>query len=91
MVLKTPQVSLNKFSQFVSSKEVITAGAVVFATPIVLKSAERFIRRIPFLKDNFTLGMVVMAFVMFLLSSMVSGIFRTIAIGVAAGMLIGPL
>ena len=87
-MLKTPTVSINKFSSFVASKEVLTAGAVIFATPIVLKSAEKFLQNIPFLKDNFTIGLVVMAFVVFLLSSMVGGIFRTVAIGVAAGLLI---
>jgi len=86
--MKTPQISVNKFTSFVGSKEVLTAGAVVFATPIVLRSVESVLKKIPFLNQNFTLGMVVMAFVVFLLSSMVGGIFRTVAIGISAGLLI---
>lgn len=86
--MKTPQISVNKFTSFVGSKEVLTAGAVVFATPIVLRSVEGILKKIPFLNQNFTLGMVVMAFVVFLLSSMVGGIFRTVAIGISAGLLI---
>jgi len=86
--MKTPQISVNKFTSFVGSKEVLTAGAVVFATPIVLRSVEGILKKIPFLNQNFTLGMVVMAFLVFLLSSMVGGIFRTVAIGISAGLLI---
>jgi hypothetical protein len=86
--MKTPQISVNKFTGFVGSKEVLTAAAVVFATPLVLKSAEGLIQKIPFLNQNFTLGLVAMAFIVFMLSSMVGGIFRTVAIGIAAGLLI---
>lgn len=86
--LKTPQLQLGKFTEFIKSKEVIAVGAAILITPVLLSTITAVVSRFPLLRDNFAIGLAIAAFVIFLISSMFSGMPRAIILGVAAGVLI---
>ena len=86
-----PQVNLEDFQKFVTSNEVVTVVSAVIVTPLTLSIIKRFIEKVPFLKDHFTIGLIVAAFVIFILVGKFtkqSTKLRSIGIGIAAGVLI---
>jgi len=86
-----PKVSVSKFSNFLTSKEFIAVGSAVVFTPLILTQVRSIVARTPLLQRNFTIGMVLVGFAIFLLAFMVSGFPRTILIGIGAGVAITAL
>lgn len=84
-----PKIKLDKFTEFIKSKEVIATASAIIITPMVMAAVTSLIGRFPVLRDHFSLGLGVAAFVIFVLSSMVgNGLIRAIILGVSAGMVV---
>lgn len=83
-----PQIKTENFQKFFTSNEFIVAGVSTLFTPIVLKSVEKLRQKIPFLKDHFTIGMFVAAFIVASLAYFLKGKFQVILLGIAAGLAI---
>jgi hypothetical protein len=66
----------------------IAVASAILITPVVMASVTSLISRVPFLRDNFAIGMIVASLVIFIISSMVGGIFRPILLGISAGVLL---
>lgn len=88
MVLKVPSLRISGFMDFLKSKEMIAVASAVLITPVVLATVTSLISRVPFLRDNFAIGMVVGALIIFAIASMVGGIFRSVMLGISAGVLL---
>jgi len=84
-----PKIKLGKFSEFLTSNEMIAVGSAVLLTPVILGTVTALISRFPVLRDNFAIGMAVAAFVIILLAGMVgAGFVRSVVLGLAAGVLL---
>ena len=90
-MVTVPKVSVSKFQSFLTSKEFIAVGSAVVITPLILNQVRSIVARTPLLQRNFTIGMVLIGFVIFIIAFMVSGFPRTILIGVGAGVAITTL
>jgi len=90
-MVTVPTVSVSKFQTFLTSKEFIAVASAVVVTPLILTQVRNIVARTPLLQRNFTIGMVLVGFVIFLIAFMVSGFIRTILIGVGAGVAITAL
>jgi len=88
MVLKVPSLRISGFMDFLKSKEMIAVASAVLITPVVLASVTSLISRVPFLRDNFAIGMIIGALIIFIIASMVGGIFRSVMLGISAGVLL---
>lgn len=82
------KLKLGGFSSFIKSNEMIAVASAVLITPIVMASVTSLLSRVPFLRDNFAIGMVVASIVIFILSGMIGGIARPILLGISAGVLL---
>ena len=91
--LTQPKVSLNRFMEFIRSREMIAVASAILITPILLGTITAIVSRFPLLRDNVAIGLAVASFALFLIAMMFSptGILRSIFIGVAAGTLITAL
>lgn len=90
-MVTVPKVSVSRFSNFVTSKEVLIAGASFVLTPIALSKINGKLGSIPFVGNNPTLALVLVAFVIFLIGSQMSGFVRTIIIAVGAGVFVSAV
>lgn len=70
---------------FLTSKEVIVAGAAIIGVPLLLSQAQNLIQKIPFLRDHFTVAFLLLGFIIAALATMVGGIFRIALLGIGAG------
>ena len=83
-----PKIKLDDFKKFITSPEIVAVAAAILITPLILAGVQNFIDSVPFLGDHITVALVLAAFVIFIISSKVGGIFRAILIGIAGGLLI---
>lgn len=84
-----PKFNTSKIVSFFTSENFVVALTAVVATPLVIRSAESAISKIPFLKDHFTFAFLLLGFIVSLLASMVpSGMIRAIVLGVGVGLAI---
>ena len=73
----------------VKSPEVVAVASSVFITPLIQPFINRFIQRIPFLRNHATVALVLVGLVIFLIASRIkSGLLRAVAIGVAGSLFI---
>ena len=86
--IKKPSLKIGGFTSFLKSNEMIAVGSAVLITPVVLATVTALISRVPFLRDNFAIGMLVGSLAIFIIASMVGGIFKPILLGVSAGVLL---
>ncbi len=86
--LKIPKLRLGGFMDFIKSKEMIAVASAVLITPVVLATVTSLISRVPFIRDNFAIGMVIGSLVIFIIASMVGGVFRSVMLGISAGVLL---
>ncbi len=83
-----PKLRVNQFTSFIKSKEMIAVASAVLITPVILATVTALISRVPFLRDNFAIGMIVGSLAIFIIASMVGGIASTILLGISAGVLL---
>ena len=83
--LKAPQLKVGRFIDFLKSKEFISVAAAIIVTPFALRGVEQLVTRFGVLQQNFTVAMILAAFVLFFIAGMTSGYIRAIFLGLAAG------
>lgn len=84
-----PKIKLDDFQKFIMSPEIVAVASAIIVTPFIMGFVTQFIDSIPFLRDHVTIGLVVSAFIIFILASKIkSMMLRAVAIGVAGGLLI---
>jgi len=85
-----PTISLNRFKDFIVSKEMIAVASAILITPVLLGTITAIVSRFPLIRDNVAIGLAVASFILFAIAMMFSptGILRSVLIGVAAGTLI---
>ncbi len=86
-----PKVSVSKFQNFATSKEVLIAGASFVLTPIALSKIQASLVKVPFFQNNLTAGFIIVAFLLFLVALQMSGFVRTILSAVAAGVFVSAI
>jgi len=86
--IKTPTLQAGKFVTFLKSKEMIAVASAILITPVILATVTALISRVPFLRDNFAIGMIVASLVIFVIASMVGGILQPVLLGISAGVLL---
>lgn len=86
--IKAPSLKLGGFVEFLKSKELIAVASAILITPVILATVTALISRVPFLRDNFAIGMLIGSLAIFLIASMVGGILRPILLGISAGVLL---
>ena len=89
--LKVPKLNVSGtggFVGFLKSNEVIAVASAILITPVIMASITAIVGRVPFLRDNFAIGMIVASFILFALSAMFSGMLRAVVLGISAGVLI---
>lgn len=86
-----PQIKFENFTKFLTSREMIVAGAAIIVTPLLLKSIEKIRQKVPFLKDHITVGLLVAAFALSIVAFMLKGYAQVVILGVAAGVAITAL
>jgi len=87
--LKIPTLKLGGFRSFITSKEFIAVASAVLITPVILTTVTALISRLPFLRDHFAIGMLIVSIIIFILAGMFGEtIMRAILLGVSAGVLL---
>ena len=81
-----PTVSTSKIMSFLTSKELIVAGAALIGVPLLISQAQGLIAKVPFLRDHFTIAFLLLGFIISGLALLVgAGIFRVLLLGLGAG------
>lgn len=87
--LKTPSLRLSGFTSFVKSKEFVAVASAVLITPVVLGLVTSMVSRLPLLRNNFAVGMLVASIIIFIIAMMFGdGLLRAVILGISAGVLI---
>jgi len=90
--LKTPQIDLGKFTNFVTSDTMVLVLGAIIVTPILFGVLSTFaIGRIPLLRDNVLLALIAASVVLFILSAVFSGKIRMLFLGASAGALVNAI
>lgn len=91
MALKAPTRKLSMFTSFIMSDKVITAGVAIVSTPFVTSLANRLSSRFGQIPGGPTGALIVVAFVLFVIAGMFSGIIGNIVLGLAASAFISAI
>lgn len=87
--LKTPSLRLGGFTSFVKSKEFVAVASAVLITPVILGLVTSMVSRLPLLRNNFAVGMLVASIIIFIIAMMFGdGLLRAVILGISAGVLI---
>jgi len=87
--LKIPSLKIGNFTEFLKSNEFVAVASAVLITPIILSSVTALIGRLPLLRNNFAIGMLVASLIIFIIASMFTqGFMRSIILGISAGVLL---
>jgi hypothetical protein len=87
--LQVPKLKIGGFSDFLTSNEFVAVASAVLITPIVLSTVTALISRLPLLRNNFAIGMLVASLIIFIIASMFSqGFMRSVFLGISAGVLL---
>lgn len=79
----SPTRKLSRFSQFIVSSRVITAGIAIAATPLVANLAARVQGRFGAIPGGTTGALIVVAFIIFVIAGMFGGLISDVLLGVA--------
>jgi len=86
--IKTPSLKINNFTTFLKSKEMIAVASAILITPVILATVTSLLSRVPFLRDNFAIGMLIASLAIFIIASMVGGFLQPVLLGISAGVLL---
>lgn len=88
-IFKKPSLKVGGFTNFIQSNEFIAVASAVLITPVILGIVTNLISRVPLLRNNFAIGMLVASILIFILAGMFgSGMLRSVLLGVSAGVLL---
>ncbi len=91
-ILKRPQISLSKFTDFVTSDTVIVVAGALIVTPILLVVlSTTILGGIPVIRDNVMIALAVSSLILFILATLFKGKIRLLFLGAAAGALINAI
>ena len=90
-MMKSPTRKLSRFSMFITSSRVITAGIAIAATPLVSRLAAQVVGRFRAIPGGITGGLVVVAFILFVVAGMFSGLISDIILGVAVSAFVNAV
>jgi len=86
-ILKKPSLRLGGYTSFLQSKEFVAVASAVLITPVVLGLVTSMIGRLPFLRNNFAIGMIVASIIIFIIAGMFGdGMLRAVILGISAGV-----
>jgi len=86
-ILKKPSLRLGGYTSFLQSKEFVAVASAVLITPVVLGLVTSLIGRLPFLQNNFAIGMIVASIIIFIIAGMFGdGMLRAVILGISAGV-----
>ena len=88
---KLRSINTKNFKEFVTSEMTIAIASAIVITPILQATIDGIIQRIPFFASHVTLATILIGFFIFILAGLTKGIFRAIALGFSAGLLITAL
>ncbi len=83
-----PTVSVDKFQNFAKSKEVIVAAVSFILTPIALTKVQEVLIKVPFLKENLTIGFILAGFLIFMIAFKMEGLPKTVLASIGAGVFV---
>lgn len=87
--ISVPKLQLGGFKSFISSKEFVAVASAVLITPVILSTVTALISRLPLLRNNFAIGMLVASVIIFILAMMFGdGLLRAVLLGISAGVLL---
>ncbi|QMU53527.1 MAG: hypothetical protein GKS07_10965 [Nitrosopumilus sp.] len=86
-----PGVSVDKFSNFAKSKEVIIAAVSFILTPIAISQAQKLLVNVPFLQNNLTIGLIIVAFFLFLFATKMEGLVKTVGMAIAGEIFVSAV
>ena len=86
-----PKVSVSKFQNFATSKEVIIAAVSFVLTPLALSKIQASLANVPFFQTNLTAGFIIVAFLLFLVAFQMTGFVRTVLSAIAAGVFVSAI
>ncbi len=88
-ILSKPSLKLGGYTNFIKSNEFVAVASAVLITPVVLGMVTSLIGRLPFLQNNFAIGMIVASIIIFIIAGMFgSGMLRAVVLGISAGVLL---
>lgn len=91
MGMSSPTRKIGKFTSFLTSDRVITAGVAIVTTPIVLNLAARLQTRFGAIPGGITGALIVVAFILFVIAGMFMGIISDILLGMAISAFINAI
>ena len=88
-----PTISVDKFTNFAKSKEVIIAVVSFVITPLAIGYIQEGLLKVSFFQNNnnLTIGLVFVGFLLFLFASQMKGLVRTVGIAVGAGVFVSAI
>jgi len=87
--ISIPKLRIGGFTNFLTSNEFVAVASAVLITPIVLSTVTALISRLPLLRNNFAIGMLIASLIIFIIASMFgAGFMRSILLGISAGVLL---
>ena len=95
-ILKKPQLSLGKFTSFVTSDTVIVVAGAILVTPILLGIlSTTILGGLPVIRDNVFLALGLASLILFILAILLRGVFGNklsmLFFGASAGALINAI
>ena len=88
-ILSKPSLKLGGYTSFIKSNEFVAVASAVLITPVVLGMVTNLIGKLPFLRNNFAIGMIVASLIIFIIAGMFgTGLFRAVILGISAGVLL---
>jgi len=95
-ILKKPQMTLGKFTEFITSDTVIVVAGAILVTPILLGVlSTTILGGIPVIRDNVMLALAAASLILFILALVVRGVFGNklslLFLGASAGALINAI
>ena len=91
MKMMSPTRKIGKFTSFLTSGSVITAGVAIVTTPMVTSLAVRLQSRFGAIPGGITGALIVVAFILFIIAGFFMGIIRDVLLGGAISAFINAL
>lgn len=90
-MMMSPTRKVGKFTSFLMSDRVITAGVAIVATPLTTNIAARLHSRFGAIPGGITGALVIVAFVLFIVAGYFRGIISDVLLGMAISSFINAL
>lgn len=89
--IKNPTAQIGKFTNFLKSKEALSAGSAMIITPAILGIVDQVSAKTKFPVKNITAVLLIAALVLFVIAGFFSGIIQSILLGGVIGLVVNAL